>query len=62
MRKILEDECDEESLKVLPKVVDCVRKNVSDLTSHYVVNLYSLNFGYFLVYFVFRRFVYFAMS
>ncbi|GAB4849227.1 Polyribonucleotide nucleotidyltransferase 2, mitochondrial [Ancistrocladus abbreviatus] len=28
VKKVLEDECDEESLKVLPKAVDTVRKNV----------------------------------
>lgn len=29
VRKVLEEECDEESLKVLPKAVDTVRKKVS---------------------------------
>lgn len=29
VRRTLEEECDEESLKVLPKAVDTVRKRVS---------------------------------
>ena len=29
VKKVLEKECDEESLKVLPKAVDTVRKRVS---------------------------------
>lgn len=32
VKRALEEECDEESLKVLPKVVDTVRKEVSCAT------------------------------